>query len=1142
MRKKKGVLTYILVGLLTLGLLWPGQAILAEPGSDTPSPASTSLFSDVNPDNGNLVYINYINARGIMGGFTDGSFRPDEGLTRAQAAVIISKAAQLSTGNTEASIFNDVSPEHWAFNYINTAVQAGYLQGFGDGSYQPEQPLTRAQAISLLFRLSSEKDSGVPLPALNDMPFDHWAAREMAMAIDAGMISLKDSTINPDHDITRGDMSRALAVLLTSDPGLATRQLYGILKITKGEVKLSRSGQAAVTVSASQQIGTGDTIETLAGASAQIDYPDGSSLLLEPGSIITIKESIGRAYIKHNGQPGTAVDNLQIELPIGTLFGALSELAVVTAEDEAADPTVTAWKKTSRLLAANTDRYDLLAAEEVPWYNTAETKKVKVTVDMPWGVAAIRGTFWQNTVDNNGNSGMSVLQGQALLTSGGQSVTVGSGQATSGIFGAPPSPPAPMPPAQLGQWARQQNWVQNTFNNMSQNQGSPPPGALPGAPTPSNAANLLNQALNQALQQAQQQALNNPPPASSSSEGNSSNEPTTPASEPLNANFIDINHINVAEESQDIIWVIAVGGLQVGDIVKVYKNSTDTTGLFTSTLVPNGDDRLIFSIAELETKEGSLWLTRTSTNKQESNRTVLPFKVFAEQAPELNPLHMEISNNLAANDEVIVGNLDPNDRIIVIVYIEEEVYYYLSNLAGEDGTAVISGLNLLESGGYIGISRSRPGTYLSQIVQKDYMPEEGENVLTGIPDRIILLGQNPTSFKLEGFIEPPLIDNSSDKFNVYWDTSLSEIIISMNDYGQGSFILQVANQNNEVLNKEIDVYVLYQIQLKDEYSQVLLIEEDYTSLNLRISSFYEELPEKIELIDYSSFNDFSTYITDLTLVDETVTFKLESDLAAGHYLLMIYNQGQPVAGAPFYVIGESAAQIYYPENDTKIKELQEIKFSSSAELADDKAKVAIIGNSDGSYGFLQQYEQEWSFSSEEYWIDLQCTKTAEDEWSIEFDLPMDRFYTDHEYIILLKVNTDVGVVLSASRFIYDNEAPELAPAHPFAPFAGETDVLSSITLEMYFIEQVEKVAGKYIKIWEDNESVSEPFAVIDAENVVIEDNFGQDSTVTFTLPQALESQKAYYIEVDPGAFIDKAGNEYEGISGKDIWYFTSIGY
>ena len=75
--RKRSRYANLLLVVFLLGLLLPGGAVQAEPaGSET---GIASQFKDVGSDNGNLVYITYLNARGIISGFPDGSFHPGEG-------------------------------------------------------------------------------------------------------------------------------------------------------------------------------------------------------------------------------------------------------------------------------------------------------------------------------------------------------------------------------------------------------------------------------------------------------------------------------------------------------------------------------------------------------------------------------------------------------------------------------------------------------------------------------------------------------------------------------------------------------------------------------------------------------------------------------------------------------------------------------------------------------------------------------------------------------------------------------------------------------------------------------------------------------------------------------------------------------
>ena len=426
-------------------------------------------FSDVSSSDGNAIYINYMAKRGLISGFPDGSFHPTEGLTRAQAATLLCLVKGLDATNAVQSGFSDVDNSHWAAGYINAASQAGYITGFPDNTYQPEAILTRAQGISLFLRLSSNLDVSLELPPLDDMDMSHWAASSMANALVAGMISKDGNKIYPEQSFARGDLAKALSILITKDPGLNQTVLNGKLKVKSGDVRLKRAGNdKAQPMTSTSIVKTGDTITTGKDGEAEIVYPDGSGILLKCNSELIIKSAKGRTYIKSDGNSGIAVDDLELELKNGTIFGALASKYTSSTEENK-----TASRDRYKLLASRDKNFDLVAAkkETEPWYKTAEKKKVKVKVDMPWGVAAIRGTFWSNTVSST-YCGMTILVGDGDLSGGGQTHTLSPGQ-SSGINqqGNPPSPPGPMSPSEAGEWSRQRGWVLERGGDIQNNRG-----------------------------------------------------------------------------------------------------------------------------------------------------------------------------------------------------------------------------------------------------------------------------------------------------------------------------------------------------------------------------------------------------------------------------------------------------------------------------------------------------------------------------------------------------------------------------------------------------------------------------------------------------------------------------------------------
>ncbi len=525
--KNRVILIMGLIAVFLMSIVSPG---IASPTSEQTSEGKpVSVFKDVSSDDVNLAFINYLSGKGIIKGFPDGGFHPTEGLTRAQAAAIMVLAGAIKADSAQPSPFPDVRADHWARASIASAVKAGYISGFPDKSYRPDDKITRAQAANMILRLSKQSLNGAKLPQLSDMNSSHWAAPAVAVGIASGMLSLSTDSqkVYPEQAISRGDLARALGVLLTKDPDLSQAALIGRIEVKSGSVTIQNGSKEAQNITGSSVISAGDTLTTDKNAEASISYGDGSSLLVKGDTQLSVKEARGRSYIKTNGSSGIAVDWLLVDLKKGKLFGALAS-HTETQENQSSNDKKTTGNLENRKFIASLSGRDFIGAasaseQNMPWYETSKTKKVKVKVDMPWGVAAIRGTFWHNAVNNNGTGSTSILTGTGDVTAGGQTVSLVAGQATQGTgANTPPEPPAPMSPSQMGEWAQAASWAQQTAQAIQQNQEAAPP----QAPGPNQTGNTpppnLVQNINNAIQAAQNGQGN---PSSNSNSGSGSTPP-----------------------------------------------------------------------------------------------------------------------------------------------------------------------------------------------------------------------------------------------------------------------------------------------------------------------------------------------------------------------------------------------------------------------------------------------------------------------------------------------------------------------------------------------------------------------------------------------------------------------------------------
>ena len=87
---------------------------------------------------------------GIITGYADGTFKPNGNITRAEFATM---AVRFFSASYEGeSLFPDID-QHWAKDYINTAAYEGLINGYEDGTFRPNQPITRAEAMAIVNRV-----------------------------------------------------------------------------------------------------------------------------------------------------------------------------------------------------------------------------------------------------------------------------------------------------------------------------------------------------------------------------------------------------------------------------------------------------------------------------------------------------------------------------------------------------------------------------------------------------------------------------------------------------------------------------------------------------------------------------------------------------------------------------------------------------------------------------------------------------------------------------------------------------------------------------------------------------------------------------------------------------------------------------
>ena len=145
-------------------------------------------------------------------GYNDGTFRPDNDMTRAEASAIFARLIAEEKGETikGSSNFTDVSSKDWHKDYIGYASKYDIIKGYTDGTFRPDDPVTRAEFVSMAIRyhklFNEVKDVNYTVK-YTDVSTNYWAYKDIAIAKNIGWLNgYADGTFKGDNNITRAEV------------------------------------------------------------------------------------------------------------------------------------------------------------------------------------------------------------------------------------------------------------------------------------------------------------------------------------------------------------------------------------------------------------------------------------------------------------------------------------------------------------------------------------------------------------------------------------------------------------------------------------------------------------------------------------------------------------------------------------------------------------------------------------------------------------------------------------------------------------------------------------------------------------------------------------------------------------------------
>ncbi len=287
--------------------------------------------------------------QGVIDGYPDGTFKPNQAVTRAEFAKMVAKNSKLDTGLTAK--FPDTT-EHWANSYIGSVSKQKFMNSFADNYFKPDQAVTRAQLATILMRIlnlarSEEKYTDKWSNSFVDLPSDHWAFHYVELANKLKIFPNNYQTeFLPNQPATRAEASWILQTLnqLEISKGKITSVDTGSglvnLQATNGEPRLSMVTPDTIIMrnnltNSIDSLLTNDEVTTIATAAGDVKYLKAFGPITKNDTLSRIS-SFTKGYLNKDqinsliaGDWNSIKDNLK-----GELYNRMIEFGLTPAEAE----------------------------------------------------------------------------------------------------------------------------------------------------------------------------------------------------------------------------------------------------------------------------------------------------------------------------------------------------------------------------------------------------------------------------------------------------------------------------------------------------------------------------------------------------------------------------------------------------------------------------------------------------------------------------------------------------------------------------------------------------------------------------------------------------------------------------------------
>ncbi|MBD3360359.1 hypothetical protein GF366_00995, partial [Candidatus Peregrinibacteria bacterium] len=165
---------------------------------------SHAEFKDVFHLHKNYDAIIYLQENDMIQGYPDNTFKPENKINRAEFLKIIMEGTDIPLDIQQNAPFSDINQNSWYAPYVKKAYKEGWISGYPDKTFKPEQTINKVEALKILGELQNwDIHYSITTAPYNDTPVSEWYTKYVAYAKNHNYLEEAGSTFSPENPMTR---------------------------------------------------------------------------------------------------------------------------------------------------------------------------------------------------------------------------------------------------------------------------------------------------------------------------------------------------------------------------------------------------------------------------------------------------------------------------------------------------------------------------------------------------------------------------------------------------------------------------------------------------------------------------------------------------------------------------------------------------------------------------------------------------------------------------------------------------------------------------------------------------------------------------------------------------------------------------